>query len=1186
MWRKYDGDAVTGKGWRPRTLRPFYLLFLASIMFLMMGAVELLRRSSNIRGGLVFYDDTDDIPDHVSFAYNYVPVILGLSLLTLWSFTVYDVFRLEPYFQLSKEQACPADVLSANYNFGPFVTTPIFSARRKHWVVLLVSLVNISVQLLLPAMLSALMDVDEVSVFNTETLRSWPELLEVENQAEWISSQRNMSLDSFTRTYYGELPSRLAEFAIPPVELPFDDEVTTALWELNHTVYWTELSCSDSRVHSPSTGNIIVSMGEPPGEHSKVSYELDGLQLAFLSGSSQNCTLSANYSGIFDLKATSIQARRWELDALPCATGDLYGFLLDINSTDISQLARQTNIFPTQNSTFTPKAEFFTCGMRFYMANAEISMRPNGSVVAINVDEGSVSSLDTSRLNIPGIKTYLNHEVCPKGNISPFDNGTLIKHSLDRCASEMGNSIPSSLGSQQFSQAPISIDRFMFKIRRDVKRGFARLLSRLFDTNAAYTTVQGVRTTDQVAIVVIDSLAFISEIILLLGGATCIFLAFFYQSRENMLTADPGSIAAMYSIVADLFNPAGVQAFAQYTDQYTARELNRKLRAWQCYWYCEPSGRKLGFIPGEISSRKRNGRVWFKKQMRRNGPRPNARLHFLSTPIFVAELLGLLTVICSMTILFAMASNDGRLGHLSDAASDRLSFALGIVPSIIASMMRALFNSIYLNLSVLEPWIHLQRGGSDARRSLLLNISCQNPITVFYRSIRSRHFVLSLVSLCCIINIGLPAVLGTLFTQSRMESPWPTQDVKLRYDDSVILESSMVPNVFQYGPIESAILNEVQWLPWTAPDYSFIPFSAATNSLDRTYQAVTLGIGANLDCQKIPLMHNVSEERKRGVSSSHPFASARDTEHMSSIRSHRSEDGRDPYSIQALALSENKGDNDNNEFFVFSTGNSRSKGGLQNSQKEIFALQCQPVASIDRFTVGFSANGIVQYYVPMESTITSGQLFNNVTSNLAKYQRQFVSSLQDASENSTTADGAKLFPSEWPGTLIKLVYQQTNPELTYVDPDLLIDATTRVYKWLFATYFSFCRDMHLKPLPKPILVSDAKVLRATWSIVRCLPPFIIALVMVTLMAIALVLVFIVRQGQFKGPRIPRSLGSMLAWLADSPILPTFYGTYHWSNAQRRDYLLTLDKRYIFRQITTPSGAQKWAIEEDPVAKAT
>ncbi|OGM48354.1 hypothetical protein ABOM_003380 [Aspergillus bombycis] len=1124
----------------------------------MLLAVELLRQYSDVRGGLVFYDDTDDVPDHVTFAYNYIPTILGLSLMTLWSFTVYDVFRLEPYFQLSKQQIFPADVLSANYIFGPFISAPFSSARRKHWVVLGVSIINILVQLLLPSTLSAFLDLDSVPISSPATLRSWPGLVAVGEQAEWISSQRNMSLYSLTRGDPGETPSRLSHFAIPPVELPSDDALATALWKLNHTVYWADLTCSDLPLSNSPTANVTVSVEETSADHSNYSTltcALRDLRLASLPDPSQNCTLNANYSGIFDLTATPVQVRRWELDTIPCAPLDVYGFLLDIEATNSGQLVGQTGSH-SASALMTPKAQFFSCGMRYYTAKAEVSMQANGSVVAIIVDKDSISALDSSHLDIAGFKTYLKSGMC---------YGKCTEGYRPLCST-----------SARYSPVPISGDEFMSKIRTDIKLGFARLLSRLFNTNAEYTPIQGVGTTDQVAVLVITSPAIASEIILLLGGVTCVFLAVFYRSRENILKGDPGSIAAMCSIVADLFNPVGVQALAQCTDQSTARQLNRKLRGWQCYWYQEPPGRKLGFLPGEAPPRTLREKVLLNKPASRKAPRPDPRLHFLSKPIFVAELLGLLAVICFMAVLFIMCSKDHRLRRLSDTASDRLSIALNIVPSLMASMMRALFNSIYLHLGILEPWIHLQKGRVDAKNSLLLNLSSQSPITVFFRSIRSRSFVLSLVSLCCIINTGLPAVLGALFTQSRTAATWPTQAVELRYDRSTILNSSTIPALFQYGPIQSTLLNSVSLLPWTSPDYSFVPFSVHTENMENTYQAVTLGIGADLNCHHVPLIQDLSKD-EYDEDSSIPNLTARDTEHVEGAPPVMRDNSSEPYSVQLLAPS---GATDNGTLTVLLTLPSSPNTNLYSS----LALQCHSIPRLQNFTIGFDPSGILQYYYPIGSPFTSGQLVDNVTSNVANYHQHFIASIQDTSGKGAV-DEPKLFPSYWPGSLIKLVYENENPELTTIDPDRLADATQQVYQWLFAAYFTLQKDMYLKPLPKPITDSDAQILRTTWAVARSLSSFIVALIMVSSMAIALVLVFITRYGKFKGPRVPQSLGSVLVWLADSPILPSFYGTYDWTSAARRDYLIGLDKRYVFRKVTTSTGEQKWVIEEDQAEKA-
>ncbi|KAE8377091.1 hypothetical protein BDV26DRAFT_264412 [Aspergillus bertholletiae] len=1177
MWWKDASNperSAIEAGWRPRTLRPPYLLFLASVMTVMLLALEMLRQYSDIKGGLAFYDDTDDVPSHVTFAYNYGPTFIGLSLMTLWSFTVYDVFRLEPYFQLSKEQTFSADVLSANYIFGPFISTPISSARRKHWVVLGVSLINILVQLMLPSILSALLDLDSVPMSSNTTLRSWPDLVAVGEQAEWISSQRNISLYSPTWGDPAETPSRPSLFAIPPIELPDLDSLSAVIWKLNHTVYWVDLTCPDLPMSSSPKANVTVSVGATLADQSNYStltYALNDLHLASPADQPGNCTLNANYSGIFDLTATPVQARRWELDTMSCASVDVYGFLLDIDEANSRRLLAPTESPPAQDPV-TPKAQLFSCGMEYYKANAEISMQANSTVVAVVVDKSSASALDSSQLDIAGTKAYLKKDICRTGNVCPSGNGTLTNQSLGRC--DLGiesHKAPCSI-SAQYTQVSISRHEFISKIRTDMKLSFARLLTRLFNTNAAYTPVQGVGASDQVAVLVITFPAIASEIILLLGAVTCVFLAVFYRSRENILKADPGSIAAMFSIVAHLFNPAGVQEFAKYTDKSTARQLNRKLRTWRCYWYQEPSGQKLGFLPGEAPSRTLREKALLARPTGGKASRPDARLHFLSKPIFVAELLGLLAVICFMAVMFILCSKDRRLRRLSDSASDRLSIAFGILPSLIASMMRTLFNSIYLNLGILEPWIHLQKGGVDAKNSLLLNLSSQSPITVFFRSIRSRSFVLSLVSLCCIINTGLPAVLGALFTQSRTAAAWPTWDVGIRYNDSTILHANTIPTFFPYGLIESTLLNSVSSLPWTSPDYSFIPFAVHTDNMDHTYQAVTLGIGADLNCHQVPLTQDILTNKYHEDSGTSSLTS-RDSGPMAITPSISNVNTSEPYSIQLLAPS---GVTDNGTLTVLSTNPLSSN----TSSYPSLALTCHAIPRIQNFTIGFDPSGMLQYYYPSDDAITSGQLADNVTSNLANYHRYFLASIQGTSGNGTAADEPKLFPFDWPGALIKLAYQHMNPEQTTIDADDLTDATQQVYQLLFAIYFTLQRDIYLKPLPKAIINGDAQIMRPTWSIVRSLPSFIVALIMVTFMVVALVLVFITRYGKFKGPRVPQSLGSVLAWLADSPILSSFYGTYDWSSDARRDHLIALDKRYIFRMITTPYGEQRWVIEED------
>lgn len=125
-------------------------------MFVLLLAVETLRQFTNRYGGLAFFRDTAHVSGLQSFGYNYVPIVIALVLVIFWSIIDFDVLRLEPYFQLSRPEGAPANVLFINYNFGQTLLTPILSAQRRHWIVLLVCLVTVMIRLFLPALQSTL----------------------------------------------------------------------------------------------------------------------------------------------------------------------------------------------------------------------------------------------------------------------------------------------------------------------------------------------------------------------------------------------------------------------------------------------------------------------------------------------------------------------------------------------------------------------------------------------------------------------------------------------------------------------------------------------------------------------------------------------------------------------------------------------------------------------------------------------------------------------------------------------------------------------------------------------------------------------------------------------------------------------------------------------------------------------
>ena len=169
-------------------LRPPYLLSLICLMVSMLLGLEGLRQYSDREGGLVFFSYTEDVNDMQFFAYNYLPIIISLVLVLAWTVTDFDILRLEPYFQLSRPEGAPATVLFINYNFGQTIMTPINAAIRRHWIVFWVSFVTLSIRMILPALQSTVFELREVTVVDDRTVKSWPNLVDLDTQANWIST--------------------------------------------------------------------------------------------------------------------------------------------------------------------------------------------------------------------------------------------------------------------------------------------------------------------------------------------------------------------------------------------------------------------------------------------------------------------------------------------------------------------------------------------------------------------------------------------------------------------------------------------------------------------------------------------------------------------------------------------------------------------------------------------------------------------------------------------------------------------------------------------------------------------------------------------------------------------------------------------------------------------------------------
>jgi hypothetical protein len=89
-------------------------------------------RSNANGGGVAFATDQNKLSTISLFLYLYLPTVIAAFISMLWSWVDIDTRRLEPWFQLSKDEGARAeDSLLLQYPFDFLAFVPLKAARQK-----------------------------------------------------------------------------------------------------------------------------------------------------------------------------------------------------------------------------------------------------------------------------------------------------------------------------------------------------------------------------------------------------------------------------------------------------------------------------------------------------------------------------------------------------------------------------------------------------------------------------------------------------------------------------------------------------------------------------------------------------------------------------------------------------------------------------------------------------------------------------------------------------------------------------------------------------------------------------------------------------------------------------------------------------------------------------------------------
>lgn len=141
--------------WKPLSMRWPYLVMLILLSFILAGLSEVLYRHS-AKDGLVTFTRPSDIAGFKYFAIKFLPTLTAVLYGVLWQMTEFDVKRLEPFYQLSKEGgATAAESLNVDYITSFLFLRPIRTLQRRHYAVTLSTVASILAVSAVPTLCSA-----------------------------------------------------------------------------------------------------------------------------------------------------------------------------------------------------------------------------------------------------------------------------------------------------------------------------------------------------------------------------------------------------------------------------------------------------------------------------------------------------------------------------------------------------------------------------------------------------------------------------------------------------------------------------------------------------------------------------------------------------------------------------------------------------------------------------------------------------------------------------------------------------------------------------------------------------------------------------------------------------------------------------------------------------------------------
>ncbi|OQE25106.1 hypothetical protein PENSTE_c006G02761 [Penicillium steckii] len=1150
--------------WLPTSLRRLYLSSLAALFILMAIAIEVIRQYSKRHHGLIHLKSYEELARFTSGVYTYIPTAFAILAVALWNICALDVLRLEPYFQLAKPEGAPGDILFTNYCFFYGIMAPIMAFRNRHWIVTCVSSTSIILRVMLPSIMSGLVNLDEINRTSARHLDTWPNLMSPAVQDNFFSKTSYNQVNGTSSALETVFSYQIHNYSMPPVSMPVHSRPGASTWKLDQDIYWSNVSCMET--HSIDVFPTKLPWNDTSSSSYILNWKIDNLSIPSPPGADADskCEVSISLNSTYaqvhqlphilqwetlDSRGDSSVASAFSWNRDECQDFALFGLSIDADNTW---------------KKVASKATVLACKPNYFRTRADIILPANSTMAhATNISDSELS-LTSTELDIAGFRKRISSQF--------YQNGIQIgENSNSNVASSViyFNNTMTYLEPNRFNLA-----RQEQEISRLWNRGFITLIDQFFNTTTDPERVRAKHTTLTVIYAVNSRTALIAEALMLVVSLLLMLMSVLYPLRPNFLLSDPGSIAAQCALITDMFpslNPI-TDADVKF-DQASPRQLRHFSRSLWCRFIDGPTGKYIEITHRQGQSTSVKTQVPPKKQR-------NSRPHFLTPLWFLLECLLMAGVLAAFGISFQFIRLD-KLDTSDSAGTTIIWLFLDYGPTVIASMISSLFVSVHRHIGSIEPWVRLREGMALSKDSLAVNFGSYTPLTVWSQFREKKPPLLIILSVICILDFGLTIASTGMFEPSVDKWKENTQAITTLYNTSSFGNPQLRTDFSGTTLISDVLSMGRPLLSWSAANISFYPLGINDPSAEymdmSIYTSRTRGVGVELQCE--PASHSHNSSRQSFWTYNLPGSENGST--CSATLQHPALHDIQPNPFNGSLYFGNVVNSSHTCQKSFVVGwKSEDVNLFEDADEFSGVFYCAPTIMIRDFKVNFDLNGVISRYQPiLGSSITSGEMFQNVSNGLLTFNDAFtrhaqipnswntvlISQVYNILEFNSTANYASR-PNRHSNRLSHSYLHKSIQQTATQRQDLFIRTLQLAYQTAFSSHISLQRDAyltHVRPSKSTSTHVPAVVTSAVWYVTPSNATIGVIIAFLSIDLAVLMGVFWLRHGHYSGPPFPRSIGSLIPWITHSRLLNDVRGTSSWSEEKRTTHLKQLGHRYRF-----------------------